>query len=338
MASLIWTVDKSHETCLIPSHQEAIDSAEKLAKRVTLHDDEGMEEITTRELVARLRNSGLSATPEKLRVDVHRGLLSPYMPRTVTPGRGVPAHWSPMSICRARRIARLRKRGVKGHVLPLLLFLADGWGWEQILPDLQKAVAKAWALDRSYLNKPNRVRTPDDLLDNAQDAEEWIDHPDHRAIVDLRSWLYSQGWYGKTQGNASPIPFMITTLPNLLGVKPTEEQQAQAQSYVARREALQLPTSDLQAWLGTLDHDAVERGRAMFWDMVRFARLQRRKEGLPGTNPLTMGGETPSKIAAYFRARTGRMTPAQVLGVCIAQAMVMGAIALEIGNLHQQGE
>ncbi len=241
-----------------------------------------------------------------------------------------------MSVRRARRMARLRKRGVNGHVLPLLLFLEDGWGWEKILLDLQTAVAKSWALDRAYLNKPTRVRTRGDLLENAQEAEAWAGHPDHGAVKDLRAWLFGQEWYGESLGNASPLAFMTHALPSLLGIDSSSTQDVtaagEAERYVQQREALQLPASNVGAWLTTLDAESVERGRKMFWEAVQLMRRHRRRSGLPGSNPLTLGGLGSAEIAAYFRGSTGRLTPSQVLGACISQAMLMGVIAARAQN------
>jgi hypothetical protein len=295
-----------------------------------------MEILSTDQLVAQLKRLGLKASPESLLMDVHRGLLSPLMPSTETPGRGVSAQWSPMSVRRARRMARLRKRGVNGHVLPLLLFLEDGWGWEKILPDLQAAVEKSWMLDRAYLNKPTRVRTHQDLLDNAQETEARVGHPDHAAIKDLRAWLYGHSWYGEPLGDASPLAFMTDTLPTLLGeevsVSNAAEMVSRAEDYIERREALHLPTNQVAGWLAILDAESVERGRTMFWMTLRVIRQHGRRSGLPGNNPLTLGGVSPSQIAAYFRSSTGRLTPAQVLGACISQAMMMALIAGDMGQ------
>jgi hypothetical protein len=337
------SLDKPRDACLSPYHQETDGVAETLAKRVILFEDVRMDDLSTDELVTRLQASGLSASPDGLRLDVHRGLISPLMPSTETPGRGVAARWSPMSVRRARRMARLRKRGVNGHVLPLLLFLADGWGWEHILPTLQRAVDKAWRLDRAYLNQPTRVRTPDDLLDNAHDVEMWIGRPNHRTVVDLRSWLYSQGWYGETHGNGSPVPYMTTMLPKSLGLDlPAESQDAarvQGRAYVDRREALHLPASGVAAWLETLTPEAVAQGRIMFWYMVRMMRQQHHKAAMAGSsNPLTLGGESAAEIGAYLRGSTGRLTAAQMLGAFIAQAMLMGVISGGVRTMSRQQE
>jgi len=297
-----------------------------------------MDSISTDELVRRLQASGLPATAEKLRVDVHRGLLSPLMPSSETPGRGTPARWSPMSVCRARRIARLRKRGVNGHVLPLLLFLEDGWGWDAILPDVQAAVTKSAAVDRRHMNQLKRIQSEDDLLDKAEDIEEYYGHPHFDAIRGMRKWVHSQTWFGETKGDGSPIEFMVNTLPEMLGIpmspEAKDEARSQAEELVAAREALTLAAPEIGPWLATIDTVTVERGRLMFWMMVRSTRWQRRRAHLPGSNPLTLGGESPQAIASYFRESQGRFTAAQMLATVIALAMFMASIAGDLPNLE----
>jgi len=245
-----------------------------------------------------------------------------------------------MSVRRARRTARLRKRGVNGHVLPLLLFLEDGWGWDAILPDVQAAVTKSAAVDRRHMNQPKRIQSEDDLLDKAEDVEEYYGHPHFDEIRGMRKWIHSQTWFGETKGDGSPVEFMVNALPEMLGVpvspQAKEEAQSQAEELVAAREALTLaaPEPEIGAWLATLDTVTVERGRLMFWTMVRVSRLQRRRNHLPGSNPLTLCGESPQAIASYLRESKGRFTAAQMLATIIAQAMLMASIAGDLLSME----
>lgn len=288
--------------------------------------------LTTAELVDALRRRGLHASPEGLRLDAHRGLISPRMPGTGGPGRGNPTQWSAMSVRRAVLTARLRRRGVNGHVLPLLLFLFDGWGWAAILPAVQEAATKAWELDRRHLNRPTRVRSRDDVIDNAERLGEWSERPDWEAVRSFRTWLHTAVWTGAPEPGSSIVPILTTTLAEALGLALDPQERAAAaalaRGYEQRRAALGLATADLPAWLEMLDAATVERGRVLFWDFARLMRLvQRLTDPIGGGgNPLTLGGTPPAELAADLRAQPGRLTPAQVLGVCIAQAMVMAAL------------
>jgi hypothetical protein len=232
-----------------------------------------------------------------------------------------------MSVRRARRIARLRRRGVSGHVLPLLLFLADGWGWPQILPSLQAACAKGWLLDRQHMSHPHRVRTRDDVLDNAEQDESFADRPDADAIRAFRTYAYSAIWEGRPDGRGSVAPLATTTLPNMLGLQLTPKHR-QAVEHLAHeaeaaRAALGVPSSEMGPWLATLSPGDVEAGRQLFWRYVKAVRLGNADKADPGksTNPLTLGGLRSTDIAASFRSEPGRPTPAQLLGLMIVFAM-----------------
>src|SRR5690242_18725194 len=97
-------------------------------------------DLSTNEVVGRLRRVGLAATAVGLRSDVHRQLVSPGMPAAESSGRGRTARWTPMAVRRAEYLGRLRRRGVSGRVLPLLAFVYDGWGWEHIRGAIGAAV------------------------------------------------------------------------------------------------------------------------------------------------------------------------------------------------------
>src|SRR4051794_26911641 len=85
--------------------------------------------VQTDGLAAKLRALGYKVSQELLWLDIHKGWLSPSMPEHSRSGKGRTAQWSPPAVRRAVYMARLRKRGVNGRVLPLLLWMRDGWGW-----------------------------------------------------------------------------------------------------------------------------------------------------------------------------------------------------------------
>jgi hypothetical protein len=293
------------------------------------------EGLTTAELADLLQGFGFRASEESLRQDVHRKLISPLMPSGEVLGRGVPARWSAMAVRRALYMARLRKprvngHGVNGHVLPLLLFLRDGWGWKHILPRLMAATARSWELDRRYLNRPWKVQTDADLLSNAEADGPWQQLPQAEAFLLFRQWLWSMLWYGEPASGTMAVPAMLETLPAVLDVevRPRErvELEVLARGWEQKRAALNLAAKNLPAWLLTLDSVAVERGRRCFCRYTRELRREKQKElrgKHGGTNPLTLGGMSPSEIAADLRKYRGRLTAANMLACAIAQAMVI---------------
>jgi hypothetical protein len=87
--------------------------------------------ITTADVVALLSHYGVTA--EDLENERRRGFL-PSLGGLQGRGdrAGVVGIWSRDAVKRAKRLYRLRARGASGERLRLLLFLADGWGWEHV--------------------------------------------------------------------------------------------------------------------------------------------------------------------------------------------------------------
>jgi hypothetical protein len=224
-------------------------------------------------------------------------------------------------------MARLRKREVNGHVLPLLLFLRDGWGWEQILPTLVDGVKRSWAIDRPALNQPSRVQTVEDLIDNAQQGEEWCKLPHPQAVRSARTWLHSLIWYGEPAAGSTMAPFVTQTVPDVLNVRlgPQEKIKLEelAHHIEEKRADLHLSAHDLADWVTTLDATSVERGRLWFRQGIHILRQQSQDGG----NPLTLGGKSRAEITVDLRAQRGRPTAAHLLGWCIVQAMVAATLA-----------
>lgn len=297
---------------------------------------------TTPEMLALLRRLGLRVSPEQLRIDVHRGLLSPVMPDTHHPARGTVARWTHMGERRAVYLYRLRKLGVNGRALPLLLWLRDGWGWEHILPTLQDAIRRVADAELKALNKPNRARSMPSLLDNVKQDETWRDYPHPDAVLSWREWLRSLLVFGRPAPGTSPVDFITQSLPDLLGLEITLQQQAQWQQLARMdqqsREAMGVPLRGMPDWLATLDSAAVEKGRRFFLVGLRELRRHswqhradffRDNPTATSTNPLTLGGLPAPEITALFRQSPGRITAAQGLAACIVQSMTAGTLILE---------
>lgn len=123
------------------------------------------EGISTRALLARIAYFGV--TNQDLKNEVHQGFLP-------GPTAGV---WSPLAVIRAKRLYRLRRRGAKGKSLKILLFIADGWGWDGIVEPCAMGLAR---LARLSLNGVERyARAKGDLGFSVED----IAHHQHKALV-----------------------------------------------------------------------------------------------------------------------------------------------------------
>lgn len=210
--------------------------------------------ISTAELVGHLGRLGLRVTAESLRADVHRGLVSPLMPEVVTSGRGSPARWTPQAARRAEYIARLRARGVNGHVLPLLAFVYDGWGWQWILPALQASARKGWEIDRRSLSRAGRVRTEADLVLNVDtgapegSALDWASE-----LRPARIALVTGAWSGAPAAGSSVVPFveaLARQIPALeQGSEARAEREVLGKAIEAARRSRPLAARDFPEWL-----------------------------------------------------------------------------------------
>lgn len=85
--------------------------------------------------------------------------------------------WSPLAVKRAKRLYRLHHRGARGKMLKLLLFLADGWGWDDIREVCSDGVG---SIGKLTLNGVERyARAKGDLGFSVEDIAEH----QHRGLV-----------------------------------------------------------------------------------------------------------------------------------------------------------
>lgn len=295
--------------------------------------------MTTPDMLALLRRLGLPVSRESLHVDVHRGLLSPALPDAHTPARGVSARWSAPAVRRAVYLYRLRRLGVNGRVLPLLLWLRDGWGWGVILPFLQESMRRMAQSELRALNKPHRVRTMGDVLDNVEQDDSWRDAPYPDAVLSYRKWIRSMLVFGVPAPGSSPVEALAKSFPALLGMNLTAQEQAELAMIVdmdrRTREKMGVALRDMPAWLATLDGAAVEKGRTCMVWAVRtlrrnsardWAQYKAENPHATSTNPLTLGGRGRADVNALFREMPGRVTAARFLATMIAHGMMGGAL------------
>jgi hypothetical protein len=294
--------------------------------------------LSTHELVLLLRRLGLAGSAGSLRVDVHRGLLTPTIAASHRSGRGVPARWTRRAVRRAVYIARLRRLGVDGRAIPLLAFLRDGWGWDHIQRHVGDAVRRGAAIDRRHVNRPSPIRSENDLIDNLEQFD-WTGPDDQRsAALAFRKWLVSMVYQGAPVPGADPVPYVKALMADLVAagilppVEDTEEAAAALRIIAQKRVDLNLSSAAVPAWLETLDPDDVERGRRatrkLIWavriPMHRSLRLARAKTHPGSSNLLSFFGT--KQLARWLRTQTGRPTPRLLLSELIATGMLVGRL------------
>lgn len=83
------------------------------------------------------------------------------------------------------------------------------------------------------------------------------------------------------------------------------------------------------AWLETLSGEDVARGRRALLAWLALLRMVFRADRHQYSDPMLFGEPSRAALAARLRAETGRVTPARLLAVAIAQAMVQAKYAAD---------
>ncbi len=129
------------------------------------------EPITTDNLLRMLGKISLRVTPNQLWQDVKKGYLPPSEKWGQGLGSGVIGVWDDLSVRRAVYLYRLRKRGLSGPLLRMLLFLNDGWGWKHVRPICLTGIKKIVRIEQSPINRLYRNPTREDVKDAITDRQ-----------------------------------------------------------------------------------------------------------------------------------------------------------------------
>jgi hypothetical protein len=281
---------------------------------------------STNELVKHLRGLGLHSSVELVRQDVLRGLIAPHMPTVERPGRGHASMWSAMAVRRARYLARLRRRGIDGRVLPLLAYIWDGWGWETIAPAVARAMRRSAAIDRRSL-RPHLIRDRADIEDRAAQGPSEAEPPHTGTTLEARKYILSALLTGAPMDGTSPRGFaedLLKQVARLLGENPSADEIVAGSAFGeqvahARRAWGQTPTG-VADWLLRIDPETAARGRTRLLAEARLIRRIIRASGERGSsNVLSWCGTGPTELRQQLRATTGRPTPALMIGSWLAQ-------------------
>ncbi len=250
------------------------------------------------------------------------------MPRGRRLGRGRDAAWTTFAIRRAEYLARLRSRGVNGQVLPLLAFVADGWGWPEVLPRLQLAAKKGWEIDRRSLTRRGRVKTQRDLMLNVDTGAPDDSPLDWRgALLPAREAVVTGVWFGAPADDRSVVPFaraLAHLIPGLSASPVDDGLIVELGAKIeGRRRARPLSAAEVPAWLETLSASDITRGWLVLHGLLLGFRRILRALGQQSANPLNLYGESPAAVAAFLRRQTGRPSASLALGGVIVQAMYL---------------
>jgi hypothetical protein len=285
----------------------------------------GSDAPTTAELARRLRNLGYRTTAAQLRQDVLHNLVSPAMPEDRRPGRGRLALWSPAAVRRCLYVARLRKAGADGRIIPLLSFLRDGWGWAHIRGAVINAATKAVEVDRRQVARMGRFTEPRGLMELVDTGQHDGPLDWKTEILPVRQYLATASQFGKAAENTSTVHGMAALFDSL-GISTSQGQREKARELEDRRRESGLPAEQLPQWLSHAEDPLAQLGRAVFLqqgaDFRKFARAHK----LPNSNPLMLLCGSKSELREMLRSQTGRLTPAQFLAAWIGQCIFAAAL------------
>lgn len=284
--------------------------------------------ITTDELLGALHRRGLAVTSNMLGQDVKAGYLPPLLKEPRGPSRGIGRLWTPLAAERAIYLYRLRRRGAKGPVLRLLLFLRDGWDWEGIKPVCQEGLAKCIAIERSPLARKLRERTPEAVDFVISDVTEGVFV--HGEIPRF-SWgigLFGRplpggslqalfGAIAQVYGSQVP-PEMVRTVELLIGKANLTWDRGLR--ILAEADALlaEIARQEFKAQLVRMRH-------------AQWQLLQRHGIKDVPASPLSLGGMPPDTVQTILRQLPHRPTAGQLLGASFAMTLVSVQALRELG-------
>lgn len=106
-------------------------------------------------------------TDQDLKNEVHQGFLP-------GPTAGV---WPLLAVTRAKRLYRLRRRGAAGKNLKMLLFIADGWGWDSLADTCMAGLERVVRISLNGVERYARAKGDLDFF-----VEEIAQHQ-HKALI-----------------------------------------------------------------------------------------------------------------------------------------------------------
>lgn len=307
--------------------------------RTATEEDNQSKLRTTREVLDRLQRLGLYVTSTTIADDTR----DHYLPERETAhlGRdGASGMWEPWTERRAERLYRLRalnrrtQRGPSGNVLRLLLFIADGWGWDAV----KKTCTDGYRIfvRGAMRGVANRLRRRPLTLESLQHAaydvaeDQYRPEDPNQAQIDRVKMTIGLLKFGTApDGKMGTIErFMDTFMPP--GVDPEEIREYKALAPLgwtlmgaSESEALDILEQGIS---NVLAERATRKLRHLIW--IARSGFRREFTGRENgrrfqTNPLTLFG-----FAAHFRFNEAfrrmpiRCTPAQMLGGHVAHLLV----------------
>ena len=282
--------------------------------------------MTTGDLRERLAHRGLVVTEQMLDNDVHDN----YLPKRP---------WDAWVLPRATRLYRLRRLGIRGQVLRLLLFLRDGYGWADVKPVTLKGLQKLNRATEVGIRETVRNPTPQSLAFSAAEAADAqrrhllnrMGKPESDPMQvreTTMSFIWGLGLFGKPLPQGSLKTF--EPLAHLFHPEASDDDVTTGINIF--EEALKfagLTWEDYETLVEQCDEACAKEAARDVWSTLLMLRRKVHEsvrihgDPLRSSNPLTLFGDWGSPQATEFwKSFPERITPAQMLGVLLATSII----------------
>jgi hypothetical protein len=257
--------------------------------------------------------------------DVQDGYLPAPRKEPRGPRSGIGRIWESWTVRRALYLYRLRRRGAKGQLLKVLLFLKDGWGWDDVQPICLAGLRKIIDLESGIVRQHIRKPTASDLEFSAEDMAS-----EHSLNPESAAFRWGMGFVGEPLEGGSLMPVYDAFHTFLTGDK---SQPSGEYKYLVSIAELLVAGSGL-TW-GQM-HEVVQeacseqanRARQQIPTFLRMMRqalhAEHRRQNLrfQSSNLLTWCGRSGQELTKGFRSLPGRITPAQLLAAMMSVALI----------------
>jgi hypothetical protein len=288
---------------------------------------------TTGELVDRLQKSGLNVNRNKIYLDIQDRYFYSRNVESLDQGKLIGRLWESWEVRRAFYLYRLRKRGVEGKLLRVLLFLRDGKGWEDVHPICLAGITKMIEMNKIPVRKQLRDINETSVVSIMDDVIEGM-KPIHRLKKRTALFVWGLGFFGKAlkYGSLNVIASALSKF--IVGRKLEPNNPINKQMEIAK----QILVSSSLNWDQIIEivknaspeqaNIARQRFRRFLNDFRQWLHANHRRQGLKqqSSNMLTWGGRSTAEFAEALREPSIRLTPAQVMAAMIGIVLVVEEI------------
>lgn len=293
--------------------------------------------LTTSKVLALLKKRGLSVSVNMIRQDIVDKYLPPPIWNRLSPNEE--GRWEDWAYRRAVYLYRLRKRGVSGELLKVLLFYRDGWGWDNVQPICLAGVEKMVKLNaipvKTHLRNPNPQSIafvePDILGDSSLEKRGLL------LKKRLARFVWGVGFFGRSLAGGTIMEFHNTIRP--LFTSKGDSLEKNDAFYIgmgliakAMIQDLGLSWEKITQLVKMADSQIANNARLSFRDHQRYLRdnfhayFRNQSIKSQSTNLKTLFGSSKNDLASVLRSLPQRITQAQLLASCLAPFIVMVSI------------